>query len=192
MHGTEDRFIKDIEDLAVRPDNLSIFSWRDTGSFQHTDGILDVIEHMSSLPGIIPREPRLEIIDDPRYLDIIEGYELLCKRETILIAVQYLSTEAMECPDIHTIRILSDDGRETFSHILGCLIGKGQTEDVRWMGIRLTEYVRDSHREELRLPTPRSGDYEDRSIDRIDRLLLFRIELLVSFRVGNHIVKKLQ
>ena len=78
--------------------------------------------------------------------------------------------------DRDTIRILSDHGRESLSHIACSILGEGETENIRGQIVRREEDIRDTGGEELCLSASRSCDHEDRSVDRLDRFELTIIE----------------
>lgn len=98
-----------------------------------------------------------------------------------------LLPEAMKSMESHSIGICPDEASESRSHIRGSGFGEGQTEDIRREDIRIEEDTTDPSSEDLSLATPRSGDHEDRTIDRIDRLLLRGIESRVGIEKWSHI-----
>ena len=140
---------------------------------QITDSIGSTV---SRLVWVIPCESLEDRIKQSRCGDIIDRLGLFEPFDLVPIPAEDLISEAMERMDCHSVGILADHTRETFSHIACRALSEGEAEDIRRHIVGLTQDMRDTSGEELCLPTSRSGDDEYWSVDRLDRLALTRIE----------------
>jgi hypothetical protein len=82
----------------------------------------------------------------------------------------------MECMDCYTVGIRPDHASQPISHIAGCIVGECEAEDIGREIVSLLEDIRYPRSEYLRLATPRSGNHEDWSVDRLDSFSLLGIQ----------------
>jgi hypothetical protein len=131
---------------------------------------------VSGLVWVIPGKSLEDRIEQPGCSHIVDRLGLFESLDLIPISSEDLIPEAMKCVDRDTVGILPYHTRETLTHIACRTLGEGEAEDVRGHIVGLTQDMSDTSRKELSLPASRSRDDEHRTIDRLDRLALPRIE----------------
>ncbi len=175
-----DKGIDSLDRTSIEFENDSIVCRSDPSLLQVSDIPEDFLDRVtcsiSGLVRVVPRESFEDRIEDPRGFDTIDGLGVIVLSSEIAISIENFTSETMECMDRNSIGFLPDHRGEPFSHIACCILGEGETEDIRGEVVCRREDIRDAGSEELCLPTSWPCDHEDRSVDRLDRFELAIIE----------------
>ncbi|EKD29583.1 MAG: hypothetical protein ACD_78C00349G0002 [uncultured bacterium (gcode 4)] len=86
----------------------------------------------------------------------------------------------MKCMNRHSIRIGTDDARQSFPHIFCGIVREGQTEDISGIHIRFPKDVCDTGGKKLGFSASGSCDDHNRTINGIDGVFLQRVQTIID------------
>ena len=98
--------------------------------------------------------------------------------------------EAVERRYLDAICFLADEFREPAAHGDGSGLGESEREHFLWRNLRLSENVRDTHRQDLGLPSSWPRDNHNRPVERIDGFPLLRIQFFIAILEGVHMIRE--
>jgi len=138
------------------------------GHVDHVAVVLGLGEELARLEHVSrPREGHVAqrelplLVDDPEdgvYVRVVEHEKALGIAHCRRILLKHRYAEAMEGVDVAGV-VVASEGMDALTHLVGGLVGEGDTEDVARHDAHLVDEVGKASGEGARLARPRPGDH---------------------------------